>query len=121
MKTGTVLLVDDNDDVRLLMRALIGRSGAGLTVVGEASDGLEALDLFSQLRPHVVVLDYQMPEMDGLTCAREILTIAPDQKLVLFSAHLNEKTQAKADTLGVPCLSKTLMPELPVRLAEMVA
>jgi YesN/AraC family two-component response regulator len=114
-----VLLVDDNDDVRLLMRALIRRSSTQLKVVGEASDGPEALDLSPRLRPHVVVLDYRMPKMDGLTCAREILTIAPDQKLVLFSAHLNVKTQAKANKLGVPCLSKTLMPELPARLAEL--
>lgn len=121
LRRATVLLVDDNDDVRLLMRTLIHRSSTELTVAGEAADGPEALDLFNQLRPHVVVLDYQMPEMDGLTCAREILTIAPDQKLVVFSAHLHQETQAEAETLGVPFLCETQMPELPTRLAEMVA
>jgi two-component system, chemotaxis family, chemotaxis protein CheY len=119
MGSGSVLIVDDEGDIRTLVRALIGRSSNGLEVVGEASDGDEALELFRQLEPDVVVLDYRMPRMDGVTCAREILQIAPDQKLLLFSAYLDPATQAAAAELGVDCVAKTRMTELPARLSEL--
>jgi CheY-like chemotaxis protein len=121
MGSVTVLVADDDDDVRTLVGTLIRRSGNGLRVVGAARDGEQALELFTQLHPDVVVLDYQMPGMDGLTCARAILEVAPEQKLLMFSAFLDESVREQAAGLGVPCLEKTRIRELCDLLEALVA
>jgi len=66
-----ILLVDDHPIVRQGLRTLLGRS-AGLEVVGEAADGIEALDKIEVLEPDVVVLDVTMPRMNGLEACRQI-------------------------------------------------
>ncbi|GAA1081914.1 MULTISPECIES: response regulator transcription factor [Kitasatospora] len=79
-----ILLVDDEELVRTGLRAVLEAQG-DLRVVGEASDGAEALGLVRSLRPHVVLMDVRMPEVDGLTATRAILrdTDAPPRILVL--------------------------------------
>ena len=80
-----VLLVDDHVLMRAGLRTVV--AGAGdMRVVGVASDGLEALDLVSELSPQVVVMDLSMPTMDGITATRRITAEHPDvQVLVLTS------------------------------------
>ncbi|MEV7180543.1 response regulator transcription factor [Kitasatospora sp. NPDC093679] len=79
-----ILLVDDEELVRTGLRAVLEAQG-DLRVVGEAADGAEALGLVRSLRPHVVLMDVRMPEVDGLTATRAILrdTDAPPRILVL--------------------------------------
>ncbi|MFZ2482253.1 MAG: response regulator transcription factor, partial [Propioniciclava sp.] len=66
-----VLLVDDQPLVRMGLRALVA-SEPGMTVVGEASEGAEAVTLARRLRPAVVLMDIRMPGTDGLTALRTI-------------------------------------------------
>jgi two-component system chemotaxis response regulator CheB len=82
MKPIRVLVVDDSGSARALIRALL-ESEPGLSVCGEASNGREALELTLALKPDVITLDLQMPEMDGLTAIEEIMAVQATPILVL--------------------------------------
>jgi CheY-like chemotaxis protein len=75
-----VLLADDHTIVRQGLRILLQREG--FEVVGEAANGAEAVRLATETTPDVVVLDYGMPLMNGLTAAREIMAVCPRAKLI---------------------------------------
>lgn len=109
----SVLIVDDEPDMRSLLRLLIESADEGLTVSGEAADGPAALVQWEQTKPSVIVLDNRMPGMDGLDVAAHILHEQPEQRIVLFTAHLDEATSLEATRLGVGrCLSKTRVDEV---------
>ncbi len=87
-----VLLVDDSADIREFMRIAIGRR-PGLTVVGEAGDGIAAVDAATKLQPDLVMLDLAMPHMDGLEALPLIRAAVPDVRVVVLSGF-NEGTMA---------------------------
>src|SRR5580704_17776056 len=81
-----VLLVDDHPVVRQGLRTLLdGR--AQLEVVGEASDGIEAVEKVMALRPDVVVLDITMPRMSGIEACRIIQQKAPGREVLFVTQH----------------------------------
>jgi DNA-binding NarL/FixJ family response regulator len=82
----TVLLVDDHALVRRGFRRML-EDEPDLTVVGEASDGKQALDLVHQFEPHVVVLDYALPDTNGAIVARQILAAKPQTAILILSMH----------------------------------
>ena len=109
-----VVIVDDEDDMRALVRATIELSNEGLTVAGEASDGETAVTLVREEHPEVVVLDQRMPGASGLETAERILNEHPGQAIVLFSAYLDREVKTKAQRLGVrACLDKDDIRQLP--------
>ncbi|HEX8003855.1 MAG TPA: response regulator transcription factor [Mycobacteriales bacterium] len=111
------LIVDDEEDMRFLVRAVIEAANHGLSVSGEAADGAEAIERWRAERPEVVVLDHRMPDMTGLEVAERILAEHPEQSIVLFSAYLDEDTMDAARRLGVDaCLAKTDYGRLPETL-----
>jgi len=77
----TVLIVDDHEVFRASARALL--QAGGFDVIGEAAGGIEAIEAVSALRPEVVVLDIQLPDLDGLAVARR-LAEAPDPPAVVL-------------------------------------
>jgi two-component system LytT family response regulator len=82
-----VLLVDDEAPARRRLRRLLGELGEpGLEIVGEAASGLEALDLAARLAPDLVLLDVQMPELDGIAVA-QALAGAGGPAIVFVTAH----------------------------------
>lgn len=85
-----VLIVDDAEDIRTLLRLKLGRHG-GFEVVGEAVDGVEAVDQARALQPHVVLLDMAMPRMDGLQALPLIREVVPDVRVVVLSGF-NQRT-----------------------------
>lgn len=88
METGDelrILVVDDTPDMRLLMRVLLDRY-VGLRVIGEAENGVEAIELAEVRQPDLVMLDLAMPEMDGLEALPHILRVAPDAQVIVLSA-----------------------------------
>jgi DNA-binding NarL/FixJ family response regulator len=89
MKPITVLLAEDHAIVREGLRALL-ELGGGFTVVGEASDGRQAVELARQLRPTVVVMDIAMPLLNGFEATRQILLNAPDTRVLVLSAHSDD-------------------------------
>lgn len=81
-----VVLADDHEVVRAGLRALVNGS-PGMTVVGEASDGAEAVALARELRPDVLVMDLSMPGMDGAAATERIRRECPEVKVIALTAH----------------------------------
>lgn len=81
-----VLLVDDAVRVRNELRQLLELSGAVL-VVGEAGDGLEAISLVKELSPDVIIMDLEMPSMDGFEATLQIKACSPAPRIVILSVH----------------------------------
>ena len=112
MRTVRVMIADDNDDIRLLTRSLLGADGRTV-VVAEAEDGTAAVEEFRRTQPDVCVLDHQMPGLNGLDAAAQILSERPGLPVVLFSSFLSTEVVAAAGSLGVTCLRKDLFEDLP--------
>ncbi len=79
-----ILIVDD----AIFMRKMIGKvaAEAGWDIVGEAGNGLEAIELYEHLRPDLVTMDLVMPEMGGLEALRRIRAVDPDARVVVVTA-----------------------------------
>jgi DNA-binding NarL/FixJ family response regulator len=110
-----VALADDHNLVRSGIRALLERL-PGVEVVGEASDGREALALVVREKPDIALLDIGMPELNGLEAAPRIAREAPRTRVVILSMHADEKHVAQALQLGVAgyVLKDSCADELPV-------
>lgn len=80
----TVLVVDDHPLVRQGLLAVLG-SADGIVVVGEASDGHEAIELVRGLRPDVVLMDLQMPGMHGIDATREVVAAQPETAVLVLT------------------------------------
>jgi len=122
----TLLVVDDEVDMRLLVRSVMALAGDGFAIVAEAADGIEAIERWRGLGgppvPDVIILDNRMPNRSGLEVAEDILQERPDQRIVLFSAFLDDRVRAKAREVGIAaCLTKEDVAELPELLARLRA
>ncbi len=89
MKPIRILLADDHNVMRRGLRLLL-ESQPGFTVVGEASDGRQAVDQAEALNPDVVVLDIAMPNLSGIEAAQRILSLLPHTAVVVLSMHSDE-------------------------------
>ena len=100
MKPIRVLLADDNQVVREEFRKLLELED-DLEVVGEAINGLQALDLARNLRPALVLMDVTMPGiLNGLQATRQILQVAPATKVLMLSAYNDEAYVEEAINSG---------------------
>jgi DNA-binding NarL/FixJ family response regulator len=95
----TVLLVDDHALVRRGFRRLL-EDDDSLAVVGEASDGEEAIRMVDELKPQVVVMDAAMPGTGGLAATRAILAKHPDAAILMLSMHSEETLVGQALDAG---------------------
>jgi CheY-like chemotaxis protein len=92
-RTHSVLVVDDAEDLRMLLRVRM-ESYNGLTVVGEAADGVAAVEMASELQPDLVLLDLAMPRMDGLEALPLIRAAVPGVRVIVLSGF-NQSTLAQ--------------------------
>lgn len=95
-----ILIADDNPQVRRALRALLEQV-SGWRVCGEATDGRDVVQRAMDMKPDLIVLDFQMPGMNGLQAACEIAKIAHDIPLLLCSAHLTGVLVAEARRAGI--------------------
>lgn len=115
--TTKTLIVDDEEDMRVLLRAVITSANRGLRVACEATDGKEAVQRWRECNPDIVIIDHRMPEMTGLAAAEQILAERPSQRIVLFSAFIDDDLTAAANRVGIRrCLSKDRIRDLPETL-----
>ena len=84
-----ILLADDHTVMRAGLRLLLERH-EDFEVVGEASDGRQAVDIATELKPAVVVMDIAMPQLNGVEAARQILSRDPETAIVMLSMHSDE-------------------------------
>lgn len=98
MKTIRVLIAEDHTLVRAGLRSLLGEL-PWVDVVGEAADGREALRLVAELKPHVVLMDITMSDLNGLEATARLTRHHPNIRVIILSMHSNEEYVRRA--LGV--------------------
>jgi DNA-binding NarL/FixJ family response regulator len=98
-----VLIVDDSAQVRQELRTLLSLVG-DIEIVGEAADGLEAIRLAQALQPDVVLMDLEMPVLDGYEATRQIKAGSPACRVVALTVHGYEEARQKASQSGVDVL-----------------
>jgi DNA-binding NarL/FixJ family response regulator len=102
-----ILIVDDSALIRHSVRACIERN-TQWEVCGEAENGSVAIEKVRQLHPDVVILDWQMPVMNGIDAAREITRIAPSATMLMITLHDSGELTVDAHAAGIKeVLSKT--------------
>lgn len=79
-----VLIVDDAAFMRMMIKDILQKNG--FEVVGEASNGIEAVNLYKKEKPDVVTMDITMPDMDGIEAVKEIKAFDKDAKIIMCSA-----------------------------------
>jgi DNA-binding NarL/FixJ family response regulator len=90
----TCLIVDDHEVVREGLRLSLSRA-PHIRVVGEAADGVSAIELVQRRKPDVVIMDVRMPGMDGLEATKEILKVLPDTAVLIFTAFSERSLLAR--------------------------
>jgi DNA-binding NarL/FixJ family response regulator len=95
-----VLIVDDMPQVRQDLRLLLQLTGE-IEIVGEAADGLDAIRQAEALRPDVVVMDLDMPGMDGFEATRQIKARCPACRVIALTIHGDKAARQKASQAGV--------------------
>jgi DNA-binding NarL/FixJ family response regulator len=100
-----VVVVDDTSHVLDMLVSMLTLDG--FDVVGSGGSGEEAIELATRLLPDVIVIDYMMPGMDGLTAARLIREAVPTQSIILYTAFLDDTVMQEARAAGVAlCVGK---------------
>lgn len=95
----TVLIVDDQYVVREGLRAVL-TAGTDFTCVGEARNGVEAIELANELLPDIIVMDLKMPEMDGITATRSITRKHPKIRIVALTMYEDDASVIRAMEAG---------------------
>jgi two-component system, NarL family, response regulator NreC len=94
-----IILADDHDIVREGFKSLLERHR--FEVVGDASDGQEAVRLVRELSPDIAIFDYSMPRLNGLEAARELQTVCPSTKTILLTMHTESRYVFEALRAGI--------------------
>jgi len=87
----SVVLADDHVIVRTALKSVLQRLASEITVVGEAANGREAVQLVSRVRPDVLVMDLDMPGGDGLTATRELMDRHDAVRIIVLTMHMEEE------------------------------
>ena len=95
---ANILTVDDDEKIRELLSTLLKRKGHH---VFTADHGQKGIDVFRRERPHVTILDFEMPDIDGLEVLRQIRTIDPHAPVIMLTGVATEAREKQARELGV--------------------
>jgi DNA-binding NarL/FixJ family response regulator len=95
-----IMVADDSAAIRRCLRGLLDHHGDWL-VCDEASNGKEAVERFQEVKPDLIVLDFQMPEMNGLDAARHIMGLSPTTPILMVTIHLSKQLSEEARKVGI--------------------
>jgi DNA-binding NarL/FixJ family response regulator len=95
-----ILVADDSPAIRRCLRGLLDHHADWL-VCEEASNGKEAVERCQQAKPDLIVLDFQMPEMNGLDAARLIANVSPKTPILMVTVHLSKQLSEAARKVGI--------------------
>ena len=114
-----VMVVDDTEHVREMLATMLELDG--FDVVAKLDGGQAAIDAVGGSAPNVIVMDYKMPQMDGITATKEIRKLVPDVPVILYTAYLDDDLEARAREAGAAlCLGKVEgLEQLERRISEM--
>ena len=96
----TIVIVDDDEDYRLIVRALLRPLGDTATIVGEAADGEAALAVVRRERPDIVITDLVMPHLNGVDLTRRIRQELPETQVILISSYTEDAYMHMASDSG---------------------
>lgn len=102
-----VLVVDDFEPFRHFVCSTLQKK-SGMVLVGEAADGLEAIQMAEKLLPNIIVLDIGLPLLDGIEAARRIRAVSPRSKILFVSQECSPDIVQEALSLGSGYVIKTL-------------
>ena len=112
--TPTILIADDHPRMRRLIRSVLGDCGHDFI---EAANGVEAVAAYHEFHPTWIIMDVDMPEMDGLTATRTIHQIQPTARIIMITQHDSLAIRAEIDSLGAHAfLQKDFLSDLPALL-----
>ena len=112
----TVVVIDDSEEYRLIVRGLLRSVHDVTTFVGDAASGTEGLALVRRERPDMVITDLVMPGLDGIELARRIRLELPKTKIILMSADIEDAYRLMASDSGADAfvskqmITRTLLP-----------
>jgi two-component system, chemotaxis family, chemotaxis protein CheY len=110
LKDVRILIVDDEVFFRKVLRDILGK--IGFTVVAEAADGNEAVEMFRTQRPHVTIMDIYMPEKNGIDATKAMLALDRNANVLICSASdYDSDTQAALDVGAKAILLKPFVPK----------
>ncbi|MBW1926368.1 MAG: response regulator transcription factor [Deltaproteobacteria bacterium] len=95
------ILIADNHEVVIEGIKAVFQGHPEFEVVGEALDGVQALEQVRSLRPDIVIMDISMPHMNGIEAARRIKRLAPDVRVIIFTIHSNRKYIIELLKIGI--------------------
>lgn len=95
-----ILVADDSPAIRRCLRGLLDQHADWL-VCEEACNGREAIELFRETQPDLIVIDFQMPEMNGLEAARRIADMSPTTPILMVTIHLSKQLSEAAQKVGI--------------------
>ena len=95
-----ILVVDDNPSVRHYLRVILEQQ-TSWRVCGEARNGAEALEKVLEVRPDLILLDYQMPDLNGVDVAKQICERFPKMPILMVTLHLSKQLSDAARLVGV--------------------
>lgn len=118
---GKILIVDDESHIRKFVTLMV--KSLGEPVVLEASNGADAVEIYVREKPDLVLLDVNMPRMDGLETLRNLKREDPDCRVIMLTSLVNRHTVEECLELGAAAYLRKDNPpeELPAHLAKVIA
>lgn len=113
----TILVVDDFDDTRLLLKTWLEKKGFNIV---EAENGNQAVRLAQQVRPDLIIMDMEMPELDGLAATRKIRSIKELDGIPVLAVSAYGAQQFRAEALAAGCSEYVSTPFEPDNLEQVI-
>ena len=114
---STILIVDDFDDTRLLLRTWLEKKGY---LVIEAENGKEAVAEAERRKPDLIIMDVEMPELDGLSATRQIRALENFERVPIVAVSAYGADQFRADALNAGCNEYVSTPFEPEELEKLI-